>query len=287
MNCIFLRRGYGASGDGVNYVEYIESSGTQYIDTGIGSIHTITMDIEFTTITGNEALMGQSANAGYYFGINASGYLEDGKSSAFSFLGTERRTVSIVGTSSNQTVSVANESKTTTRSANPSATFKLLGGVSGYPCHAKLYSCQFNDGNTLIRDYRPCLDPDGVACLYDKVNKEYVYNAGTGTFTAGASISGGGSGGGTTNKHSLTFSGDFDATNAYLTVNGTKYTSAGTLSLEQGTSINVTATIIHLNGSRITSGNPVTYTIGITSATTVSFVYNTTYGTYNAYITTE
>lgn len=40
-----------------------------------------------------------------------------------------------------------------------------------------------NNNDALVRDYAPALDPDGVACLYDKVSEKYVYNAGTGSFT--------------------------------------------------------------------------------------------------------
>ena len=49
----------------------------------------------------------------------------------------------------------------------------------------KLFSCQIYDNGTLIRDYLPCLDKDGVACLYDKVSETYFYNQGTGEFIAG------------------------------------------------------------------------------------------------------
>jgi hypothetical protein len=41
------------------------------------------------------------------------------------------------------------------------------------------------DNGVLVRDMWPCYDPDGVACLYDKVEKKYYYNAGSGAFTAG------------------------------------------------------------------------------------------------------
>ena len=54
---------------------------------------------------------------------------------------------------------------------------------SGYS--GKIYYCQIYDNGTLVRDFWPCYDPDGVACLYDKVEKKYYYNAGTGAFTAG------------------------------------------------------------------------------------------------------
>ena len=58
-------------------------------------------------------------------------------------------------------------------------------GTAQLPGAMKLYSCQIYDNGTLVRDFWPCYDPDGVACLYDKVEKKYYYNAGSGAFTAG------------------------------------------------------------------------------------------------------
>ena len=58
-------------------------------------------------------------------------------------------------------------------------------GSASFLSPIKLYSCQIYDNGTLVRDFWPCYDPDGVACLYDKVEKKYYYNAGTGAFTAG------------------------------------------------------------------------------------------------------
>lgn len=172
---------------GYTEVEYLQSSGTQYIDTGIGTVHTITMDVQFNN-TGKEALMGQSANGGFYFGINASGYIVDGRSNAFSYLGTVRRTIDIVGTTNSQVITVGDETRTQSRSTTVSATFKLLGGISGYPCSAKLFSCQFYSGSTLIRDFVPCTNASGTAGLYDLVNDVFYINAGSGTFAVGAAI---------------------------------------------------------------------------------------------------
>ena len=49
----------------------------------------------------------------------------------------------------------------------------------------RIYSCQIYDNGVMVRDLWPCYDPDGVVCLYDKVEKKYYYNAGSGAFTAG------------------------------------------------------------------------------------------------------
>lgn len=46
----------------------------------------------------------------------------------------------------------------------------------------KIYYVQIWQGDTLIRDLVPCLDDQNVPCFYDKANGETYYNAGTGTF---------------------------------------------------------------------------------------------------------
>lgn len=45
-----------------------------------------------------------------------------------------------------------------------------------------IYDCKIYDNDILIRDMIPVLDKNGVACMYDKVNKKFYYNSGTGTF---------------------------------------------------------------------------------------------------------
>lgn len=48
-----------------------------------------------------------------------------------------------------------------------------------------IYSCKIYDNDILVRDFIPVLDKNGIACMYDKVNKQYYYNAGTGEFLYG------------------------------------------------------------------------------------------------------
>lgn len=41
---------------------------------------------------------------------------------------------------------------------------------------------------TLIHDFRPALDGDGIACLRDEVSKTFYRNSGTGSFVAGPQL---------------------------------------------------------------------------------------------------
>lgn len=182
----------------VNYVEYIQSSGTQRIDTGYKPNQStrVIMDAQWVSTPSKDSCLfgarkasGNVDNSLWY--VSASGVLQSSygnekiKSSAITV--TTRHTYDKNG----NTLYVDG----TTRITNTKSTFQtdynmfLLtcnqsGSAMSNSASVKLYSCKIYDNNVLIRDYRPCLDPNGVACLYDEVNKEYVYNSGSGSFTA-------------------------------------------------------------------------------------------------------
>lgn len=48
---------------------------------------------------------------------------------------------------------------------------------------SKIFYCKIYDNGTLIRDYIPCINANGKAGLYDLVNKQFYGNEGTGEFT--------------------------------------------------------------------------------------------------------
>ena len=48
--------------------------------------------------------------------------------------------------------------------------------------HLKLYSCKIWDNDTLVRDFIPVIDWQGVPCLYDQVEGIFYYNSGTSDF---------------------------------------------------------------------------------------------------------
>ena len=49
----------------------------------------------------------------------------------------------------------------------------------------KIYSCKHYNGDKLIQDFVPCLDAEGVPCMFDLVSRKSFYNVGTGSFTWG------------------------------------------------------------------------------------------------------
>lgn len=52
----------------------------------------------------------------------------------------------------------------------------------------RLYHFKIYDNGTLIRDFKPYKDANGVICLYDLVEGKCYYNQGTGTFISGEEI---------------------------------------------------------------------------------------------------
>lgn len=59
------------------------------------------------------------------------------------------------------------------------------GAPAGTSVTGKIYYAQIYSGDTLVADMIPVKKSDGTLCLYDKVRKKYIYNAGTGTLKEG------------------------------------------------------------------------------------------------------
>lgn len=62
------------------------------------------------------------------------------------------------------------------------------GDVEYVIAKCRVYGVKIWDNDTLIHDFIPVLDENNVACLYDKIDDRYLYNAGSGSFIAGGVI---------------------------------------------------------------------------------------------------
>lgn len=176
----------------INFVEYIQSTGIQYIDTGfIPDNNTrVIVDIQVTK-AGTYGIFGgrqEWQSRMYALWITA----EDEWKSDF---GNQELRISvdtalerIVIDKNKNICHIGSSSYTNTNASfeSPSSltlfTVKDSDGIDDRMGSLKLYSCQIYDNEILVRDYAPVLDPEGVACLYDKVSEEYVYNSGSGSF---------------------------------------------------------------------------------------------------------
>lgn len=205
--------------NGYTKLEYIESTGTQYISTGITPTENTKVVIEFSS----------SSSSGVVFGQD-SGY----KVNAFMFAMTV-----VVFDSTKKDISISANAKHTVQVA-PKA-FKVDNGSSqyiyankvnaAYPMFLfgnnrkgkfsegvamKLYSFKVYENDVLIADYIPCKQGNAVG-LYDDVAGAMNLPLGAGDFTAGPSISG---------------------THRTL-INGTAYTVKGGKCLVNGTVYNI------------------------------------------------
>lgn len=166
---------------GYKRLEYIESSGTQYVDTGVVPTNNTKIEVRvkdsfYASINGTYRyglyLVGPSNRIDIAFG--STGY----KSSVISNV-----TFPAVVTMENGLVTANGDTATfDTQSAFTCSGTLPLFSDSGA---GTLYYCKIYEGGTLIRDFIPCQTSSGEIGLWDDVNSVFYGNAGTGTFTAG------------------------------------------------------------------------------------------------------
>lgn len=170
---------------GYTQLEYIQSSGTQYIDTGVSgsNIASIKIDFQFleTVASGTSdeqqiAAIWIDEAAHMQIGINSSGFMRT----------TE--------TTYSQTSNVLSRTQATgTPIGAPNYTLYLFAqnqsGALYWPCKGRIYSCKISDSTGLVRNFIPAKNSSGTLGLYDTVNSKFYTNAGTGTFVAGSNAS--------------------------------------------------------------------------------------------------
>ena len=186
-------------------VEYIESTGTQYIDSGWYSKDTDIVECKFEIINQNAlqggiygatdtansfvllirnqiiARVGQSKqqastqniqlNTIYNTTLSKGLYKENGVD--YTFADSDSFTLDI----------------TTWLFARNHTSSTASGSAYRNPIASKIYFCKIYDNNTLVRNYVPCYrKADNVAGLYDLVNGVFYTNAGTGAFIVGGNV---------------------------------------------------------------------------------------------------
>ena len=185
-------------------LEYIESTGTQYIDTGVclSNNHSVEISFQMTTTrqkrTGifgglcNANTVSSESDYGRYGMLTHynNAYYEAGygKTNVVQNVGTQNLNKCLFYQNKNKIYMDGTLVKTFS-----AATFRM--GLSAYlgsfryttysPSKAKYYYAKFWDGDTLVRDLIPVLDWNMKPCMYDKVTGTKFYNEGTGEFKYG------------------------------------------------------------------------------------------------------
>ena len=201
-------------------LEYIESSGTQWINTGYywkNENIQIVLDAEVTSsssgmsLFGNEEYISSSSGTRYFGGIPHGGngtygiYIGNGKQGEVSIPNNQRFTLDIATTTAKNVTAKVNGttqlSKTYTSTViarnsswSNSGYIYLFSNFNSFKNTdtagiqliggMKVYSFKLYDGGVLVRDLIPAIK-NNVVGMYDRVENKFYANAGTGVFTAG------------------------------------------------------------------------------------------------------
>ena len=183
-------------------VEWIQSTGTQWIDTGIYSNERTGFDIDFATYSkltsgsGYGAILGASVTTVADFQLTTwtGNGIPTGNLLLYpTWVAAEITYESRIACSYNNGI-YRSPTGTTTQIQNTysfnNATVAIFGSNSPYgitqTSKTRLYSLKMYDGNTIIKDFLPCYRiSDGEIGLYDTINGVFYTNQGTGTFYKG------------------------------------------------------------------------------------------------------
>lgn len=188
---------------GYTQLEYIESTGTQYIDTGVvpnGKMRVV-CDFQLTKVNpGFAGVFGSRGDAasgypGRFVLWSASDTWRDDYNDSNVEFGAADTNRHSVDKNANVTefdeVSVATHAESSFSGNCSIYAFcaNTGGSIAQNKTSMRMWSCKIYTGDTLERDYAPCRrDSDGEIGLFDKVSQTFFANAGTGDFLAGADI---------------------------------------------------------------------------------------------------
>lgn len=161
-------------------LEYIQSSGKQYIDTGVivKDITEIKVDFQAVTILSGENQYASSwvnEQNHIQIGINGNKFMDSGGVTYSQTSSVTARTQAVgvpVGTVNLHLYLFAQSEST-----------GALHHSSG-----RIFSCQITTADGLVRNFVPCKNPDGVIGMYDVVNDKFYQNSGSDTFIAGTDL---------------------------------------------------------------------------------------------------
>ena len=195
----------GGLPEGYTAVNCLQSSGTQWIEMGVAPNQNTkaVLKIKINVFTDKGAsLIGSRTDVNsndqfttYLDGYEGTRFLfrMDGQTEGNSWTGLTTDKIYIVTLSGTEmkaeledgtavfskTLSVNDFTSTVTM-----ALFRAKGINASY-FQGRIYGCKHYSGDELIQDFVPCLDTDGVPCMYDLISKTAFYNQGTGSFTWG------------------------------------------------------------------------------------------------------
>lgn len=187
---------------GYTQVEYIESSGTQYIDTGISPTTNTGFKIKASCTTENNSdkvLIGSRVGSNRFWldfdGTQSPPNFMYGFGSYYSAGNYSTNTDYEISFNYNGSKELIINNNTYSMSGSPDYTDSVpiylfrANYSSAFAGNFKVYYCQIYNGTTIVRDLVPCIrNSDSAIGMYDLVSKTFFTNAGTGTFTYGREV---------------------------------------------------------------------------------------------------
>lgn len=207
---------YSRLPDGYQEVEYLESSGTQYIDTGFAFSSsganrlTAEFDIVYMTLPNshNPSLVGGLTNGTephYAFPLfrpsgDTAVYAYSASAAYISDFAIGAKYSAVINDANHKIYHDDVELATIdfSTASNPTQTFclfaaRVVGGseTAGYLANARIYSfiVKNNSTNEILKNLVPCYRiSDSVAGMIDLVSGSFLTNAGSGTFVVGPDV---------------------------------------------------------------------------------------------------
>lgn len=181
---------------GYTELEYIQSSGQQYINTGFtpNQDTRLVIDFEPISVASTHIFGSRTASSGsdafvtlVTGGVYRDDYYNDKVSTSVAPSGRitidKNKNVTTVGSAS------VTHTYTTFSGTYPIALFASnTGGTVSYHSSYKLYSCKIYNNGTLVRNFCPCQNSSGTVGLWDSVNSKFYSDATGAGFTAGPTI---------------------------------------------------------------------------------------------------
>ena len=177
-------------------LEYIESTGTQYIDTGFVPNQDTRVVARLTCpVTGSTnwafGVRKSASSNNFGFAASTNDHYTSGYNNSQISIDSSYNTSGAFDLEKNKNVTYINGVSVATGTYS---SFTCPYNLALFACNSngsitygkvKIYSFQVYDNGTLVRDYIPALRSDGIAGLYDAVNDIFYASNGTGNFLYG------------------------------------------------------------------------------------------------------
>ena len=189
--------------EGYTQLDYIESTGTQYIDTGYKPTNLTEIEISFylngvaveTSSSQQLCLFGCYDNNNWWLLGNYKvaddmfgEFIWAGGKASANLLGYSKQKISFINgiyTDSSGNTKTVNISTSKTSQQNLYIMARNKNGNAEQYFNGKIYTFKMWESNVLIRNYIPCKNANNEIGLYDLITNTFYGNSGTGTFVAG------------------------------------------------------------------------------------------------------